>query len=186
MKHISTPENFQISAFTKSVKAALVNYLCTNKWEDFKFRNTPNICAFPKGISTCVVIASDGSYKDNLASFAVKCQSHSFLSTLPGMQSIQRAELFGLLAAIWITDLSTPLIIVTDSYSSKSVIDHLWNQRLMPRQCAFPANRSILLSIIQLLEERERSGSSTRICWICSHTTDNDDKLKYLLNAAAD
>jgi ribonuclease HI len=132
------------------------------------------------------LIASDGSFKDDLASFAVKSDSHCFTSTLPGMQTIQRAELFGILAAIWVTDPLTSVTIVTDSYSSKFVIDSLWNQRLMPRRYACPANGSIVSCILQMLEERQRSGSETPICWIPSHTTGNDDKLEYLLNAAAD
>jgi hypothetical protein len=187
MKHmVATSNEFQIHVLSKSVKLALENYLWTNKLNDFKLAVSDNICAFSKGISSCPIVASDGSFKDSLASFAVKTEVHAFSSTLPGMQTIQRAELFGILAAIWVTNVNTPVTIVTDSYSSKSVFDSLWSQRLMPRKFACPANRSFLMSIIHLLEERELAGSSTSISWIPSHTSGNDDTVEYLLNAAAD
>jgi ribonuclease HI len=186
IRHVPIPSDFQVAVFSKAVRMSLENYLWTNRWGDFKRPLSDRVCSFPKGVSFSSLIASDGSFKDNLASFAVKCNSHSFTSTLPGMQTIQRAELFGILAAIWVTDPLTSVTLVTDSYSSKSVIDSLWNQRLMPRRYACPANDSILSCILQLLEERERFGNETLISWIPSHSTGNDDKLEYLLNAAAD
>jgi hypothetical protein len=118
------------------------------------------------------LIASDGSFKNNVASLAVTSETHSFVSTLPGAQTIQRADLFGILSALWVTDPSVSTTIVTDSYSSKSIIEYLWSQRNMACQYSSPANKSILMSILDLLQERDLAGALTHIMWVCSHTGD--------------
>jgi ribonuclease HI len=151
----------------------LQDYFWSERWLDYRpgaqtARNVP--CAFPKGLSTKPLIASDGSYKDDHASFAVVTQNLQFSSTLPGRQTIQRAELFGIFSALWVTNPKSSVTVVTDSYSAKSIIGSTWSQRAMPRQFSNPANKSILSHIQELMQERHIAGSSTSLTWSPSHS----------------
>lgn len=186
LRECTTLSGPQCGVAARAVKAALEDWVWKSSWQDFKSLPTRSVCFFPKGVSDCSTIASDGSFKDDVAAFGVKCNSHAFSSTLPGLQTIQRAELFGILAAIYVTSVHKSVTVVTDSYSSKSIIDTIWSQQSMPRQHCSPANRSILLQIMGLLKERTSFGCTTEFLWIPSHTEGNEDKLEYLLNAAAD
>ena len=164
-------------------------------------RNTiPFWNSFPVHTSTYpfnspLVLATDGSLKDNIAGAAVVGDSVSGPDCrfrFSGRQTVARAESFAILAALNMADPHADLTIWSDSQSTLNAITHL---QAITSHTSLPPSRikkqiknySIIKAIVDLIHTRNsRTGVRTTLNWVHSHAEGDHDTDAQVLNDRAD
>ena len=140
-----------------------------------------------------VDIATDGSFESstNSAGTGVTCGDNNiWFGPIPGMQSIDRAEAFGILTAVHCVNLTkrTSCTIWTDSRSTIEAIQKVQDtSTFQPRLNKQIANHSIVSAIVNELCMQRQRGVVTNIEWVKSHTdVETHTDIQYSLNRIAD
>ena len=150
--------------------------------------NSPPQAAVVPPNSVPLLLGTDGSVildegsKSRRASFAVVSPTETLAaSRIPGLQTINRAELFGILTALRLAPPNAPLTVVSDSRTSLDSI-----LRLLPLESLFLhrlhfENDSLVRACARAIAAR---GAPTHLQWVPSHTNAKDTLSS--LNEAAD
>jgi ribonuclease HI len=138
-------------------------------------------------------IATDGSFDitTNTAGIGVTDGVNTMFGPVPGKQSIDRAEAFGILTALQYVSRSapsSPLKMWTDSRSTIDAINRAQDTgRYQPKLQKMISNHSIISSIVHELTKRSLRGIETQIEWVKSHTDAcSHTEIQYVLNRMAD
>jgi ribonuclease HI len=174
---------------SRALRKALKAFLETDAFLEWKPLSTSALpCVLPQGCSSDANIACDGSFDpdSHIAALGICSQSGaSWKSRIPGLQTIQRAELFGLLGALWVTKPEVSVTVFTDCLAVQSVVTNLFARRHMTKGFVNLANKSIIYQIVDLLDKRAACGLSTQVTWINAYTG-LQTTIGYTLNDRAD
>jgi len=144
-----------------------------------------------------LIVATDGSYKDNKAGSAVISEDPENLLSyttcrfrFTGHQSSGRAEAFAILAALRVADPDRNLLIWTDSLNSIKAIETVQsliaNNPLSACYRRNIENKSIYLAIADHISKRKNTGRTTEISWVHSHADGEHIEPEQILNDQAD
>ena len=129
-------------------------------------------------------IGTDGSFKDGKAGWGLSCSQLALFAPVAGRQGIDVAEASAILAAVQVATPNRDIQIVIDSQSSIDIVKRVREQIYNPKGYRTIANYSIIKTIVDLIEHRERVGGITTLVKVKSHTNAVDENS--LLNEEAD
>lgn len=107
------------ATLARATSKGLRAFLDTNAFIEWKAwaPSQASPCLLPRGISTAARLACDGSFEpeSNIAALGIYSETgEHWSSRIPGLQKIQRAELFGILGSLWVSRVDSPLEVFTD------------------------------------------------------------------------